>query len=77
MLVSIRNRGIDDFKAKRAAHYAPIVIDTIMDDEGNLQHILENGNTIPKDRYDALWNVKKTAILPKYYKGENPHKTKV
>jgi hypothetical protein len=61
-----------EFKASVKCYTAPVVIDTFMDDEGNENYLLANGNTSLADRYNALWNPKKGIVNNNIkYKGEN------
>jgi len=54
----------------------PVIVDQFTDDDGSLQYVLSNGNTIPADRYNSLWNPHKGIINWKT-KGENPDRTRV
>lgn len=57
--------------------YLPPIITGEKEVDGVVHYKLANGNTMPKDKYDSLWNPPKGKILPKRYKGANPDKTKV
>jgi hypothetical protein len=64
-----------EFKANVKSYTPPLVIDTFMDDDGNENYLLANGNTSLADRYNALWNPKKGVVNnDKKYKGENNNK---
>lgn len=58
----IKGKGTSDFRAEVKSQTAPVVNDQFTDDEGVEQYILENGNTIPKIRYDAMWTNEKRFI---------------
>lgn len=60
-----------DYHASKPTNVAPVIIESFVDDEGEMQHILESGNTISEKNYTIHWVVKKTAILPKNHKGEH------
>lgn len=64
------------FHATVKSYLPPVIVDQFADDEGELQYILANGNTIPANRYNSLWNPKKGVINWKA-KGQNPDKTKI
>ena len=65
------------YKANVKSNTAPEVAEQFIDDEGEVQYILSNGNTQPKLKYDAIWNPKKGIVnTNKMYKGENPDRTK-
>ena len=62
-----------DVKSSRA----PVIAESFLNDSGEVEHILENGNTILKKKYDSVWNPKRGIVMPEGYKGTNPDKTKV
>jgi len=61
-----------DFKADKASQTAPVIVETITDDDGTEMYVLENGNLFPKLRYDALWFPVKTKIKPKNFRDPYP-----
>ena len=65
------------YKANRPAHYAPVIVESFEDDEGNIQHILASGNQMSDLCYMAMWGKPKGVVNRDLkYKGENPDKTK-
>ena len=60
-----------DFLPTKPKHTAPVIIESFVDDDGDMQHILQSGNTISEANYQKHWVVAKTEILPKNYKGDN------
>lgn len=54
----------------KTAHSAPIIKEEFMEDDVPMFR-LENGNAISQEAYNRNWNVKKTPLLPKNYKGEH------
>jgi hypothetical protein len=50
-----QGRNLVDFKANVKSVTAPVIVDTITGDDGEESYVLENGNTFPKEKYDALW----------------------
>jgi len=54
----------------------PVIVDQFTDDDGEVQFVLANGNTIPENRYNSLWLPNKGIINWKA-KGENPDRTRV
>lgn len=60
-----------DYKADKKAHVAPEIIDSFVDEAGEVQHNLKNGNTISEKNYALYWDVKKTEINWKS-KGDSP-----
>lgn len=66
-----------DFKPQKKSYTAPKVEEQFTDDDGEVIYVLENGNTIPKIKYDQMWNVPKGAMIhDKKWKGDNPDRTK-
>lgn len=65
------------FRPERKSYSAPVVVDEIMDDDGERFYVLENGNMIPSIKYDAMWSQPKGIIKHKSYKGDNPDTTKI
>lgn len=63
-----------DFKCtSKPAHTAPEIKESFEDDDGNVIHILANGNTQSDASYMALWGKPKGKI--KWgHKGDNPDK---
>jgi hypothetical protein len=60
-----------EFRASRPGHVAPVILEEYVNDDGDIQCILDNGNEMLKDKYDAMWKTNRTPILPKkkYNKG--------
>lgn len=57
--------------------YRPPVIDhDFVDDNGELQYALANGNTIPASRYNSVWLPIRGVVNWKG-KGDNPDRTKI
>jgi hypothetical protein len=69
--------GSVDYKAEKKSYTAPVVVDEILSDDGEELYVLENGNTIPKLRYDSMWKVPKNKILPKNYRVDLNSKFKI
>lgn len=67
---------ITDFKANVKQNYAPQIEESYVDESGNIQHILSNGNTLSELYYIKIWGQPKGIIKPKGYKGENKDTTK-
>lgn len=44
-----------DFVPKVRTHIAPSITESFVDDEGNVQHILSNGNTLSENNYILHW----------------------
>lgn len=51
-----------DFRADVKTYNKPAIVDTITNDEGIEVYVLENGNTFPKEKYDAIWNPVKGVV---------------
>ena len=65
------------FRANRKENYAPVIVESFLDDDGNTQHILASGNQMSDISYMANWGKPKGVInWDLKYKGENPDKTK-
>lgn len=45
-----------NIKSGRPYFTPPEVIDSILDDDGNTQYVLANGNTVSEIRYNAIWH---------------------
>lgn len=69
--------GSVDYKAEKKAYTAPLVVDEILSDDGEELYVLESGNTIPKLRYDSMWNIPKNKILPKNHRVDLNSKFKI
>lgn len=54
--------GSLNFHATVPTYLPPTIVDQFCDDTGELQYALSNGNTIPADRYNSLWNPRKGLI---------------
>lgn len=68
----------EEFKiSSKPIYTAPVITREFTDEDGVEQYELENGNTIPQEKYNNMWYPKKTSILPKGTKGDNPDKTKI
>jgi len=67
--------GSVNFHATVKTYHQPVIIDQFVDDEGEIQFILANGNTIPANRYNSLWLPNKGTINWKA-KGQNPDRTR-
>lgn len=50
------------FHATVKSYLPPVIEHDFVDDEGELQYALANGNTIPANRYNAVWNPGKGII---------------
>lgn len=59
-------------KTSKPVYRAPVI-----DSEENGVCYLTNGNTITREKYDAMWHPVRAKVFPLKYKGENPDKTKV
>lgn len=72
------NKKIVDFHASKPAYTAPEIVESYVDDDGEVNHILSNGRTTLDTAYRAMWGKPKGVInLDKKYKGENPDKRKI
>ncbi len=66
------------FRANRKENYAPIIVESFIDDEGAKQHILESGNQMSDENYLKNWGKPKGVInWDLKYKGVNPDTTKL
>lgn len=54
--------GSVNFHANVRTWIPPTISDQFVDDEGILQFCLSNGNTMPADKYNQLWNPPKGQI---------------
>ncbi len=61
-----------DYRATVKSNTAPDILDSYINDDGELVYVLANGNEALSVKYDAIWNPPKSAIKP-YSKGENPN----
>jgi len=68
--------GNVNFHADRKIYRQPIICESFIDDDGNENYILDNGNTTLASRYLELWKPIKTAVQWKS-KGDNPDRTKI
>lgn len=59
-----------DFKANVKVHTAPKIEESFVNDEGEIVHILANGNTQTDTLYMQMWGTPKGAIKPKGFKGK-------
>lgn len=50
------NNGSVNFHATVPTYLPPVISDQFVDDYGELQFILANGNTIPANRYNSMWH---------------------
>ena len=60
-----------NYHAEVKTWVAPRIEESYMNDEGEIVHILANGNTSLATKYAAMWGVPKTKIHPKGYKGKD------
>lgn len=66
-----------DYRAtSKQAHTAPGIVESFVNDEGEIIHVLSNGNQQSDVLYMKLWGQPKGIILPKNFKGDNPHKSR-
>ena len=66
------NAGMSEsinIKVVKKQYTAPEILESFIDDNGDLQHILANGNIQSEISYAAFWNKKKSEIKPKGFKG--------
>lgn len=79
-VITLSNNGNShncDYKAtSKKAHTAPNIVESFVNDEGEIIHVLESGNTQSDLLYMKHWGQPKGVILPKGFKGDNPHKTR-
>lgn len=68
-----------DFVINKPITVVPKVIESFIDDDGNVQHNLDNGITMTASRYEAMFGrpLIKGEIKPKNHKGDNPDRTKI
>ena len=59
-----------NFRANRTAHTVPEIEESYVDDEGNIQHILSNGNTLSDVYLVKIWGQPKGIVKPKGHKGD-------
>ncbi len=59
-----------DYKANVKAHTAPQIVESFVDDDGEIQHILDNGRQQSDLLYIKHWGQPKGAIMPQGYKGK-------
>lgn len=71
--------GSVNFHADRKIYSAPIIEESFIDDNGEVIHILSNGNQLSELNYLKHWGQppKGKIITDKKYKGENPDRTKI
>jgi len=65
-----------EFKGSRKAHTAPDIVESFVDDDGNIIHILANGNTQSDASYMAVWG-KPKGVIDWKSKGVNPNQRKL
>ena len=65
-----------DFRPAVKAKVAPTIQESYIDDDGNVQHILTNGNTISENNYVLHWHKPKGVINMKA-KDPNPDRRKI
>ena len=79
-VITLSNNGNShncDYKStSKKAHTAPNIVESFVNDEGEVMHILDNGNQQTDILYMAMWGKVKGVINWKT-KGENPDKTRV
>lgn len=61
--------NVDYKSTSKKAYTAPKILESFIDDNGEIMHILENGNTQSDSLYTKMWGLPKGAIKPKTYKG--------
>ena len=59
-----------DYKANVKENTAPKIMESFIDDDGEIIHILENGNTQSDISYMKMWGIPKGKIKPKSFKGK-------
>lgn len=73
-LVTVANNSNSvnvDFKStKSKANTAPKIMESFIDDDGIIMHILENVNTQSDLLYIKMWGTPKGEIKPKTFKGK-------
>jgi ABC-type branched-subunit amino acid transport system ATPase component len=47
---------------------APVIVEEFTNDNAEQCYILENGNTVLKEKYDAMWKPQKGKIKPRNYR---------
>lgn len=60
-----------EYKANKPAHTAPQIIESFVGDDGEVNHILDNGRTTSDLAYCAMWGSQHKAIpnFDKKFKG--------
>lgn len=59
------------YRAERKVHTAPVITESYIDDLGDVQHILSNGNTLSENLYIKNWGQPKGIIITdKKHKGQ-------
>jgi len=67
--------GVVNFHPYRKLYTAPEIDESYMNDNGEMIHILKNGNELSENNYVLHWGIPKGKIVTdKKYKGENPDK---
>lgn len=56
------NSHIVDMVPERKTHTAPAISESYMDDDGNMQHILTNGNVLSEINFVKHWGQRKGLI---------------
>ena len=64
------------FHATVKTYLPPIIAHDFIDDDGELNYALSNGNTTLASRYNAVWNPPKGIVNMKA-KGRNPDRTRI
>lgn len=72
-----KSEFMDNHKSSKPIYTAPEIRCQETFANGEVWYHLLNGNSILKEKYDAMWHPHKQAIHPKGHKGDNPDKTKV
>jgi hypothetical protein len=65
--------GTTTFHPNRTEHRAPAIAESYIADNGDVIHILTNGNELSENNYLKHWGKPKTAIIPlkANYKGKH------
>jgi len=70
-MITIKKNGAVNYHAERRFYVAPAIKESFIDDNGNIQHVLNNGNTVSEINYTNMWGKIKGKINLKS-KGKSP-----
>ncbi len=68
--------GNVNFHANVKSYLPPLIVDHFIDDNGEKNYVLANGNTTLESKYNSLWMPVKGIVNMKG-KGDNPDRTRI